>query len=171
MTKGYSPFRDHISDLDAVDAPTRPLMNAAFTTFALAVGLAAGPLRTRLGTPTALAMGANAALSLGIMVAPLGRSRAGDRLHGVVAGLGYLALAATAPSAAPVLARRNPRLAQASVGVGVTSMACLVASLIRPEKGFWQRAGITTTDAWMVVVGLLVLMDHSAVRIRTLPRD
>ena len=171
MTKGYSPIRDHISDLDAVAAPTRPLMNVAFTTFALAVGLAAAPLRSRLGAPTAAAMSANALLSIGIMVAPLGKSRASDRVHGVVAGLGYLALAATAPSAAPTLAARQRTLARASIAVGVTSMACLVASLVRPEKGFWQRAGITTTDAWMVLVGVLVLADHPAVMTRTLPRD
>lgn len=170
-TKGYSPIRDHISDLDAVAAPTRPLMNVAFTTFALAVGLAAGPLRTRLGAPTAVAMSANALLSIGIMVAPLGKSRVGDQVHGVVAGLGYLALAATAPSAAPALAARHPLLSRASMAVGATSMACLVASLIRPEKGFWQRAGITTTDAWMVAVGILVLADHPAVMTRTLPLD
>lgn len=155
MTRGYSPIRDHISDLDAVDAPTRPMMNAAFTTFALAVGVAAGPVRTRLGQPAAVAMYANAVLSLGIMVAPLGRSPAGDRLHGVLAGLGYLALAGTAPSAAPALARRSPWLARASIAVGAASMACLVASLIRPEKGLWQRAGITTTDAWLIAVGIL----------------
>lgn len=163
MTRGYSPIRDHISDLDAVDAPTRPMMNAAFTTFAIAVGVAAGPVRTRLGRPAGVAMYANALLSLGIMVAPLGRSPNGDRLHGVLAGLGYLALAGTAPSAAPALARRSPWLARASIAVGAASMACLVASLIRPEKGLWQRAGITTTDAWLIAVGILAVADSDVV--------
>lgn len=155
VTRGYSPIRDHISDLDAVDAPTRPLMNAAFTTFALAVGVAAGPMRTRLGRPAAVAMYANALLSIGIMVAPLGRTPGGDRLHGLMAGLGYLALAGTAPSSAPALARRSPWMGRASIAVGAATMACLVASLIRPEKGFWQRAGITTTDAWLIAIGIL----------------
>lgn len=166
VTEDYSPIRDHISDLNAVAAPTRPFMNVAFTTFALAVGMAAGPTRSRLGTPAAVALGANAVLSLAIMLAPLGRSRAGDRLHGVMAGLGYLALAATAPSAAPALAKRRPWLARASVAVGATSLACLAASLIRTEKGFWQRAGITTTDAWLIATGVLA----STGRLEVTPR-
>jgi hypothetical membrane protein len=158
MTKGYSPVRDHISDLAAVDARTRPLMNLGFGAFAVAVGAAASPLQRLVGTPAAVALGANAALSVGIALAPLGRSPAGDRAHAVVAGLGYIALAVTAPLAAPALARRSAPLAAASVGVGAVSLACLVASLgATGQSGFWQRAGITVTDAWMISVGLLAL--------------
>ena len=158
MTEGYSPIRDHISDLAAIDAPTRPLVNIGFTAFAVAVGLAASPMRRHLGTPAAVVLGANAVLSIGIMLAPLGQSEQGDQIHGVVAGLGYLALAATAPAAAPVLAKRSRSLAVASVGVGTVSMACLVASLVfKDQSGFWQRAGITTTDAWLISMGLLAV--------------
>ena len=158
LTVGYSPIRDHISDLAAIDAPTRPLMNIGFTAFAVAVGLAASPMRRHLGTPAAVVLGANAVLSIGIMLAPLGQSEQGDQIHGVVAGLGYLALAATAPAAAPVLAKRSRSLAVASVGVGTVSMASLVASLaFKDQSGFWQRAGITTTDAWLIAMGLLAV--------------
>ena len=158
LTEGYSPIRDHISDLAAIGAPTRPLMNVGFTAFAVAVGLAASPLRRPLGTPAAVVLGANALLSIGIMLAPLGQSEQGDRIHGVVAGLGYLALAATAPAAARSLAKRSRPLAVASVGVGAVSMACLVASLVLKEQsGFWQRAGITATDAWLITIGILAV--------------
>ncbi len=158
MTQGYSPIRDHISDLDAIDAPTRPLMNVAFVAFAVAVGLAAGPLRRVVGTPSATAIGANALISIGIMLAPLGVSSDGDRLHAVVAGLGYLTLAAAGPSAASVLARRSRALAVASVAVGGITLASIAASLtIEGSKGFWQRAGITTTDAWLITIGLLAV--------------
>ena len=158
LAEGYSPIRDHISDLAAIDAPTRPLMNLGFTAFAVAVGLAASPMRRHLGTPAAVVLGANAVLSIGIMLAPLGQSEQGDQIHGVVAGLGYLALAATAPAAAPVLAKRSRSLAVASVGVGAVSMASLVASLVfKDQSGFWQRAGITTTDAWLMTMGLLAV--------------
>jgi len=157
MTEGYSPTHDHISDLAAIGAPTRTLMNGGFTVFAVAVGLAASPLRRHIGTPAAAVLGANALLSIGIMLAPLGQSEQGDRIHSVVAGLGYLALAATAPAAAPALAKRSRPLAAASVGVGAISLACLVASVVRPESGFWQRAGITATDAWMIAMGLLAV--------------
>ena len=158
LTEGYSPIRDHISDLAAIDAPTRPLMNLGFTAFAVAVGLAASPMRRHLGTPAAFVLGANAVLSIGIMLAPLGQSEQGDQIHGVVAGLGYLALAVTAPAAAPVLAKRSRSLAVASAAVGAVSMASLVASLVfKDQSGFWQRAGITTTDAWLIAMGLLAV--------------
>ncbi len=158
LTEDYSPVRDHISDLDAFGAPTRPLMNVAFVAFALAAGLAAGPLRRVIGTPSATAIAANAVFSLGIMLAPLGVSTDGDRLHAVVAGLGYLSLAVAAPAAAPVLAKRSRALAISSVAVGAITFASLAASLtIEGSKGFWQRAGITTTDAWLITIGLLAV--------------
>lgn len=160
VTDGYSPIRDHISDLAAVDAPTRPLMNLGFVAFAGAVGLAASPLRRLIGTPAAVVLGANAVLSVGIALAPLGQSEDGDRAHAVVAGLGYLALAATAPSAAQALATRSRTMAAASVGVGLASLACLGASFVLKEQaGFWQRAGITITDAWLIGIGLLAVTD------------
>lgn len=156
-TPGYSPTRDHISDLAAIGAPTRTLMNLGFTAFTISVAAATLPARRFLGTPATVVLGANVVLTLGIMLAPLGRSAEGDRAHAIVAGLGYLALAAAAPSAAPTLAKRSRRLALASIGVGVASMACLGLSLVRPESGLWQRAGITVTDAWMIGMGLLAV--------------
>ena len=155
ITPGYSPSHDHISDLAAIDAPTRGLMNFGFTVFAVSVGAAALPARRFLGAPAAAMLGANVVLTIGIALAPLGRSPEGDRAHAVVAGLGYLALAGMAPSAVPTLAKRSHRLGLASVGVGVASLACLGLSLVRPESGFWQRAGIATTDAWLITMGLL----------------
>ncbi|MBA3235155.1 MAG: DUF998 domain-containing protein [Chloroflexi bacterium] len=162
VTDGYSPIRDHISDLAAVDAPTRPLMNAAFGTFGIAVAVAASPLRRLIGTPGAVLFGANALASFGIALAPLGRSVEGDRLHAVVAGLGYLVLAATAPAAAPALAKRSRPLAVASVGVGLATLASMVASFVGPAStaGFWQRAGITTTDTWLITIGLLAVAGY-----------
>lgn len=157
-TAGYSPVRDHISDLAAVGAPTRPLMNAGFATFTVAVAAAAWPLRRLIGTRGAAMMGLNAAVSAAVAMAPLGASPAGDRPHQVVAGAGYLALAALGPSAAPALARRSRTLAAASVGVGAFSLASLAASLVDSDRsGFWQRAGITATDAWLIAIGALAL--------------
>lgn len=161
-TPGYSPARDHISDLAAIDAPARSVMNLGFAAFAVAVGAATMPARRIVGTPATVVLGLNVALTIGIMLAPLGRSADGNRAHAIVAGLGYLALAAAAPTAAPTLFTRSRRLAMASIGVGVASVACLGLSFVRPESGFWQRAGITVTDAWMVGMGLLVVMRSPA---------
>ena len=154
LTNGYSPIRDHISDLAAAGAPTQTLMNVGFTAFAVSIGAATVPAARLFGTPTAVVFGANVLVTVGIMLAPLGRSPEGDRAHAVVAGLGYLILAATAPSAARTLAKRSRRLGLASLAVGATSLVCLGLSLVRPESGFWQRAGITTTDAWLIAIGL-----------------
>lgn len=155
ITPGYSPIREHISDLAAVDAPTRGLMNVGFTAFALSVGAAVVPARRFLGGPAAALLGANVALTIGIALAPLGESPDGDRVHAVVAGLGYLALAGMAPSASATLAKRSRRLGLASLGVGAASLACLGLSLVRPEPGLWQRAGIAVTDAWLITMGVL----------------
>ena len=154
ITPGYSPYRDHISDLAAVGASTRSLMNVGFAAFGLSVGAAIIPARRFLGTPAAVVLGANVVTTVGIALAPLGQSPEGDRAHAAVAGLGYLALAAMGPSAAPTLAKRRPLLGQASVAVGAVSIACLGLSLVRPEAGFWQRAGLLATDAWLIAMGL-----------------
>ncbi len=154
MTPGYSPIRDPISDLAAVDASTRGLVNLGFAAFAVSAGAAAIPARRFLGTRAAVVLGANVLLTVGIAFAPLGESQEGDRTHSVLAGLGYLALAAIGPSAAPTLAKRTPLLGRASVAVGVVSIACLGLSVIRPETGFWQRAGLLITDAWLIAMGL-----------------
>lgn len=157
-TEGYSPVRDHISDLAAVGAPTRPLMNLGFTAFAVAIGLAASPMRRRVGTPGAVVLGANAVVSIAIMLAPLGRSTQGDQIHGVAAGLGYLVLAATAPAAAPALAKRSRPMALTASAVGAMSLASLAGSLVMKDRsGLWQRVGITTTDAWLITMGLLAV--------------
>ena len=155
---GLLPIRDHISDLAAVDAPTRPLMSLGFAVFTVAIASAAAPLRRVIGTPGSIALGVNAVVSGAIALAPLNVSPDGDRLHQVVAGAGYLALAVLAPVAAPALAKRRPMLAKASVAVGATSLAFLALSLVAKEQsGLWQRAGITVTDVWLIAIGLLAL--------------
>jgi hypothetical membrane protein len=157
-TPGYSPIRDHISDLAAVGAPTAPLMNAAFATFVIVVTPAIGPVRRSIGTPTAVVLGVNIALTAAIALAPLGRSMAGDRLHNVVAGAGYLALGALALSAVPSLWPRNRAAALASGVVGSATLASLAASIASSDlSGLWQRAGITVTDGWMIAVGVVAL--------------
>lgn len=171
ITEGYSPIRDHISDLAAIGAPTRPLMNVGFAVFAVGVAAAAWPLRRVIGTPASIGLAINAALSAGVALAPLGVSPAGGRLHQAVAAAGYLALAALGPSAATTLAKDHPTLAKASVGVGLVSLACLVASLASEEQsGFWQRAGITATDAWLIAIGILALTTADAARDAQPPR-
>ncbi|MEO6207700.1 MAG: DUF998 domain-containing protein, partial [Candidatus Limnocylindrales bacterium] len=66
ITQGYSPIRDHISDLAALDAPTRPIMNVGFGVFTVAVASAAAPLHRVIGTPGSIALGINAVLSAGV---------------------------------------------------------------------------------------------------------
>ncbi|MEO6207851.1 MAG: DUF998 domain-containing protein, partial [Candidatus Limnocylindrales bacterium] len=133
-------------------------MNVGFGVFTVAVASAAAPLHRVIGTPGSIALGINAVLSAGVALAPLGSSPEGDRLHQVVAAAGYLALAALGPASAPALAKRHPTFAKASVAVGAVSLAALVASFASDDQsGFWQRAGITATDAWLIAIGILAI--------------
>lgn len=159
---GYSPIRDHISELSAVEAPTRTLMNVGFGAFAIGVGAASWPLRRIIGKPGAVALAVNAALSVGVMMAPLHRSPEVDRLHNVLAGLGYISLAVTGPLAVRTLAERNRALAALAAGVGFVTFASLVLSLrSSAESGLWQRVGLTTTDVWLMGMGLLAVAGRS----------
>lgn len=68
MLAGYSPIRDHISDLAAVGAPTRTLMNVGLGAFAIGVGAAAWPLRRIIGKSASGALAVDALMAQ--LVAP-----------------------------------------------------------------------------------------------------
>jgi hypothetical protein len=100
----------------------------------------------------------------GAAVFPLGASPWAE-LHGICAGAGYLALAATPLLAARVLtAAGDRRAAMLSTGAGVVGGCCLVASLVSDDNGLWQRLGLTTLDLWLVVASAILLADVQASR-------
>jgi len=156
MVDGYSPVEDHISDLAAVDAPSRVVMNIGFAAFGVGVGTSAWPLRRFIGKPAALALGINAALVLGVILTPAGRSSATDVLHGGLAIFSYLSLTMVTPLAAWTFRRRGlTNWAIASLVVGLITAFCLWVSLLdTTSSGLFQRIGLTTTDLWLMVLGI-----------------
>jgi len=152
----YDPTRDAISDLAALGAPSRPVMTAGL--LALGAGMAAYgvALRPHRSWPLPVLNGMTA-----VAVAALPLGGAYDDAHGVAAGLGYLTLAAV-----PVLGagRLRPVWAAVSVATGMVSGLCLLASVLLPRDGLFQRLGLTVAHAWVVVSALGLLRGHSSNR-------
>jgi hypothetical protein len=157
----YSSIDDPISRLAAVDAPTRPLMTAGFIGFGVGVTAFAVALRRRVPGPAWVAAVTAAGSTVLVAATPLDRSDLVDRLHGLFAGIGYAALAATPLLAAPHLLRSHQRpLGVAGIGAGLVSAGALVVSLAGPPTGVFQRLGLTVTDLWIVAASTSMLLGH-----------
>lgn len=157
----YEPLRDAISQLAREGAGTRPLMTAGFVAFGVLVPLWALLLRRVLGTGVAVAAAVAGLATLGVALLPL-TAQGGqpqDLGHGIAAGTGYLAMAATPLLAvAPLRRLGHARAAATSTVVGVVSLIALVGSLLVVDRsGGLQRLGLTVVDAWHVVVAGWVL--------------
>lgn len=157
---GYSAVQDAISQLAAVDRPTRASMTAGFVAFGLGVPLFAQALRRTLGGWSWVAATTTGLATLGVAATPLGRF---DAAHLWFATLGYASLAATPLLAAPTLRARGARLAANwTVVCGVASAALLVASTIDVANGLTQRLGLGLGDLWIVVAALSILGQRRA---------
>lgn len=155
---GYSPLEDTISELAAVDAPTRVLMTLGLGAFSLGVGTSAWSLRRVIGRTAALALVLNATLTLGVLLTPLDRSVDTDFFHSGFAFLAYVSLVVTGLLSSPVLRRQGRiRLRRVSLIVGFVTMLWLGASLGPTLPGLFQRLGLTTTHVWLMVIGWAVV--------------
>jgi hypothetical membrane protein len=155
---GYSPVDDAISRLAAVGASTRPLMTAGLVVYGTGVAVYAVPLRSSVPGSAWKAALATGLAALGVAAFPLDASSTIDVVHGGVASVGYLTLAATPLLAARALAASGHRRAAAiSVVVGVVSGLCLAATVIGPGHGLVQRIGLTLSDGWLVASALWML--------------
>ena len=98
---------------------------------------------------------------LGVLLTPEGISSDIDFLHGGFASLVYLSLAVVAPLAALTFRRRGlSHWAIVSFAVGLGTTAFLIASNRAATSGLFQRLGLTTTDIWLMVVGIAFLTGH-----------
>jgi hypothetical membrane protein len=160
VTSGSSPLHDAISRLAAVHASTRAAMSCGFVVFGVGVSLYARALRVAIAGWAWLSVFVSAVTTLGVAAVPLDQSPSWDAVHGVFAGIGYLALAATPLLAARPL-RRAGRVgwARASVLVGVTAGLCLALTTAGPLHGLFQRLGLTIVDAWIVVTAVHIRYD------------
>lgn len=155
-TPGYSPVQEPISRLAAVGASSRPLMTAGLLAYAAglaAYAYAAGnpdhPDHPDTGARWPAAI--NAVATLGVALTPLDGSLGGAP-HAVAAGTGYAALAAMPLTAAVRLrAANSPRAATTTAAIGAAVALCLTTSVVAdPATGFWQRAGLTIGDLWLI---------------------
>jgi len=161
MINGYSPIDDHISALAGIDAPSRFVMNIGLAAYVLGVGSAAWPLRKAIGSSASVALFLNALFVLGVLLTPDGLSSNADLLHGGFAILVYLTLSLVGPLAALSLRRRGLiGWAIGSLTVGAITSMSLWISLGETNSGLFQRIGLTTTDLWLMVVGIAYLKGH-----------
>jgi hypothetical protein len=91
--------------------------------------------------------------TLGVAATPLDVSPTVDMAHGGFATVAYVAMALTPALAAGHL-KTTGRIAAARVSqaASLVSATCLAATVAGPAHGFFQRAGLTVVDAWMIAV-------------------
>ena len=158
-TPGYSPVRDHISDLARTDAAQRHLMTAGFIAFGLLLPVFAVVLSRALHRPPVLlSVGVAGFSTLGVAAFPVDSH---GTLHAASAFAGYVATATSPLLAARVLAGPGR---VASYAVGVLSAIALTISLVGPHSGLWQRTGLTVVDLWYAVLAVALLGGWRATR-------
>jgi hypothetical membrane protein len=141
-TPGYSSVQDHVSDLAAIGAPTRPLMTAGLLGFGVLAPIWASTLSDpRVRT----AVTAGGIGTLAVAAAPLGASF-GDGPHVAAAVVSYLGMAL-----APALGARSLGAPRTSYALTALAGVLLVGSTLGKYDGALQRAGLGVTDAWMAV--------------------
>lgn len=134
-------------------------MTTGFVAFGVLVPVFAQVLGRALGSRAVVGSVTVAGLAtLGVALTPLSveGGTTVDTLHAIVAGTGYVAMAAT-----PALAARTlgpSRAATASYAVSAVSALGLVGSLVAPDlAGLCQRAGLGVVDAWFAVTAVALL--------------
>ncbi len=161
----YSAVDDAISHLAEIGAPTRPFMTAGFVAFGVGLPIYAVALRQTLPGWAWATAAATGLATLGVAAAPLGRSSAGDTLHGVFAGAGYVTLALTPLLAAGPLQRTGRSgWARVSIVIGVGSGLSLLTTTATDLDGLFQRLGLTLVDLWIVASAIEILRGRLAPR-------
>ncbi len=157
-SSSYSSIDDAISRLAAVGSDTRWLMTAGFVTFGVSLPVFAVGLRAAIPGRAWITAAATGLSTLAVAATPLDRSATIDRLHSIVAGVGYLTLAATPLlAAAPLRLLGHRGLARFGVAAGLTSATALALTTTGLPTGLFQRVGLTVSDAWIIATALTVV--------------
>jgi hypothetical membrane protein len=165
-TREYSWIDDAISRLAAVGADTRAVMTAGFVGFGVGLPVYASALRRVVQGPAWLAAAATGMATLGVAATPLEHSATVDNLHAVVAGIGYVTLAATPLLAArPLLLHGHRALAAAGIVAGTVSTIALALTTTGLPTGLFQRLGLTASDIWVATSGIAIATG----RLRVMP--
>jgi Protein of unknown function (DUF998) len=160
---GYSPITTAISRLAEKGASTAPAMTAGFVAFGVAVPLAGIAFRNHLAGFAWIPAVTTGLATLGVAATPLGHNATVDKLHGVFAGTGYVTLASIPLTMLPLLTGNGPAR-RAALGTTALSGACLAATLAGPAHGFFQRAGLTIGDAWLITASVGLALGRGPLR-------
>ena len=156
-TRDYSSMQNAISDLGAAGAPTQLAMTTGFVVFGAGAGLYAHALRNALDGPAWVTMAASALAAVGLAATPTG-SPTINTVHCWFAITLASAIALTPMLASgPLLRSGRDGWALASLFVGIIAFTCLLATLVGPERGFLQRAGLGAVDVWIVVTAVAIM--------------
>ncbi len=143
--RGYSPVHQAISQLARYGTHDRPLMTAGFVAFAVGTVVLGLAVRGATGALVALTGLATA----GVALFPLSRAGGGteDLRHATCATVAYVALAL-----APLAGRHRARLPRLSVAFALVTAVALALTVPAAYTGLWQRIGLTTGDAWLLLL-------------------
>ncbi len=162
--EGYSAIDDAISRLAAQGAATQALMTGGFLTFTVGMLAMSAALRRTVAGPAWVACAVAALATFGVACTPLEYSEGVDDLHGVLAGIGYVAIAATPLLAARPLRRAGREaLALGAVVAGTAAAVCLALTPMPDTNGLFQRAGLTSADLWLMTCGLAIVQGRVGV--------
>ncbi len=132
-------------------------MTTGFVVFAVGVPISALALRDEIPGRAWILATATGLATLGVAAFPLG-SPASDRVHGAFATLGYATLAAIPLVAArPMNAQGRTGWARFSVASGVISGVSLLATVLGPWHGLFQRIGLSAADVWLIATSVDIL--------------
>lgn len=157
-TPGYSPRRQAISDLAAVDSSTRWPMFVVFLAYGIVMVVGSQALRRSPVRAAWPAAALNGLALIGVALAPIHRSSGLDVVHGRAALAAYLSIALVPVLAAWGLVRTGHGwLGIASVVAGVASISFLAAAYGNSYVGLLQRTGAGIGNAWVLIAGLTLL--------------
>lgn len=154
--KHYSPIHDPISRLAAVGAPTRAEMTTGMLAFVIGAACYAVSAREHLSPRVGALAAVNAAATLGVAAMPL-EGFGGQFGHMAAAATAYASLAAM-PAVSDV---RGGRALAAAIGA-----ALILSGLDDAHTGFFQRAGLTLGDVFIVGTSLWILRGKQSIASR-----
>ena len=158
LRPGYSAVHDAISQLAALDSPTRAAMTAGLVVdgvglvaYGLALRDADAGLAWKLATVTGLG-------TLGVAAFPLGTPMSG-KIHAAFAVVTYASLVGVPVAVAVTQTRRYGKaLSKTAIATATAAAAALAISLCDVRgHGLAQRTGLTIGDAWVVASALALL--------------
>jgi hypothetical membrane protein len=154
----YSVVQNAISDLAARGAPTHVFMTGAFVVYGGSLLFYASALRLVLDGPAWCAAGVAGIGAFGLAASPRHSGARIDTVHSWFAIAFGAGVALTPLLAARSLLRAgHDRWSRLSLAAGALSFVCLMITLVGPERGLLQRAGLGVVHCWLIGSAVVIL--------------